>query len=301
MPKNTWIEGQPSPYQSGDNTHFPDWHNMIVWDAFFNNLTAGLMIVTTIVWFFGAMPFMAVLPFALTLALILLVIDLGLLIFDLGDPWRFPHSLRVMRFTSSLSVGVWGLTSYAIFLVLTVILAWIFLLIGPQDGLGYNFALVLARLFAVMAAIGATVVILYKGVVFSCSAQPGVKDARWLTSFMISDSLLMGLSLYILVALSIFPDLVLQLIVPFITLIIARAITFALVWQDVKDRAKKVNGSENRTVFWTVYGAGGVLALILAPWGFAALALAAILNISCGVVERYWLISLPRPYNAPQN
>lgn len=44
----TWIEGQPSAYQQHDTVHFPDWKNIIVWDLFFNNLTAGFMFVTMI-------------------------------------------------------------------------------------------------------------------------------------------------------------------------------------------------------------------------------------------------------------
>ena len=39
-----WAEGHPSLYQGHDITHRPDWANIIVWDAFFNNLTAGFMV-----------------------------------------------------------------------------------------------------------------------------------------------------------------------------------------------------------------------------------------------------------------
>ena len=43
-----WAEGHPSLYQGHDITHRPDWGNIIVWDAFFNNLTAGFMVLTGI-------------------------------------------------------------------------------------------------------------------------------------------------------------------------------------------------------------------------------------------------------------
>ena len=48
-----WAEGHPSLYQGHDITHRPDWGNIIVWDAFFNNLTAGFMVLTGIAWFAG--------------------------------------------------------------------------------------------------------------------------------------------------------------------------------------------------------------------------------------------------------
>ena len=108
-----WAEGHPSLYQGHDITHRPDWANIIVWDAFFNNLTAGFMVLTGIAWFAGPPLFAALLPFALTLALLIVIVDLVLLVFDLGDPPRFIHAMRVLHFTSPLSVGVWGLACYA--------------------------------------------------------------------------------------------------------------------------------------------------------------------------------------------
>ncbi len=48
-----WAEGHPSLYEGHDITHRPDWANIIVWDAFFNNLTAGFMVLTGIAWFAG--------------------------------------------------------------------------------------------------------------------------------------------------------------------------------------------------------------------------------------------------------
>ena len=101
-----WAEGHPSLYEGHDITHRPDWANIIVWDAFFNNLTAGFMVLTGIAWFAGPPLFAALLPFALTLALLIVIVDLVLLVFDLGDPPRFIHAMRVLHFTSPLSVGV---------------------------------------------------------------------------------------------------------------------------------------------------------------------------------------------------
>lgn len=120
-----WAEGHPSLYQGHDITHRPDWGNIIVWDAFFNNLTAGFMVLTGIAWFAGPPLFAAILPFALTLALLIVLVDLALLVFDLGDPPRFIHAMRILHFTSPLSVGVWGLACYATCLGCAVAVYWL--------------------------------------------------------------------------------------------------------------------------------------------------------------------------------
>ncbi|MBD5608044.1 MAG: polysulfide reductase NrfD [Desulfovibrio sp.] len=297
MPKNTaWIKGKPSPYQYRQTQHFPDWHNLIVWDAFFNNLAAGTMLVTAIVWLFGSRIFANLLPVALTAAFMLVIVDLFILISDLGDPKRFINSLRVMRFTSPLSVGVWGLVSFSIFAFIAAVLSWIGAGCANTASLCYYYLYVLIRVATVLAALGAVVVICYKGVVFSCSSQPGVKNGRWLTPFMVSDSLLMGLSVYILLALffsrgpaSAF------LTIPYIILLCARCVTFALLWVDVKPRARLVHGAENKFVGWTLYIVGGVLAFILAFCGPIGLLLAAAIALGCGVMERYWIIGLTHP------
>ena len=51
----------------------------------------------------------------------LLLIDLALLVLDLGDPLRFHHMLRVFKPSSPMSLGTWSLTIYS--LPLTVIVA----------------------------------------------------------------------------------------------------------------------------------------------------------------------------------
>lgn len=291
----TWVQGQPSPYQLRDITHFPGWGNLTVWDAFFNNLTAGLMIVSALAFFCSSGSLGRILPVALTIALILVLIDLLVLMWDLGDSWRFYHSLRVMRFTSPLSVGVWGLVCYSIFLFFAALLSWLIFYIGGDMFAGI-ILVSLRNLFIAMALIGSVVVICYKGVAFSCTSQPGLSRARWLTSFMVSDSLLMGYALFTLIALLfMLPQDSPILVAPMLTLICARCITFTLLWQEVKIRARKVYHSENTVVGWCVYIICGALPFILALFGFFGLALAALLVLAGGVIERYWLIGLPKP------
>lgn len=296
----TWIKGEKSPYQLHDITHFPDWRGLVVADAWFNNLTSGLMLSAGLAWVAGGPLLAALLPFAMTVALALLIIDLGILVADLGDPVRFIHSLRVMRFTSPLSVGVWGLVSYGIFLTLATIFSWIlFATAGSQFTICTYVCGAIMRLCAVMAIVAAVVVICYKGVVFSCSSQPGVCQARWLTPFMVSDSLLMGMSVLILIAVMYSPNqaAAIQLILPAIVLLVARCITFGLLWQDVKERARAVNSAErNRFIGVLVYIICGLLPLILLFCGPLGLAIAALLFLCAGLFERNWIIGLTRPY-----
>lgn len=175
-----WAEGHPSLYEGHDITHRPDWANIIVWDAFFNNLTAGFMVLTGIAWFAGPPLFAALLPFALTLALLIVIVDLVLLVFDLGDPPRFIHAMRVLHFTSPLSVGVWGLACYATCLGCAVGIYWLSVYsVATNDFLAPYIAWldILMRLFTVLAFIGAVVVICYKGVAFQLHLSARRKES----------------------------------------------------------------------------------------------------------------------------
>lgn len=295
----SWIKGHKSPYQLRDTTHWPDWDGLVVADAWFNNLTSALMIVAGIAWGCGGPMLASLLPFAMTVALALLIIDFGILIADLADPPHFLHSLRVMRFTSPLSVGVWGLTCYGISLGLAVIFSWIlFACADCPASVGIYILAAIMRLCAVMAIVAAIVVICYKGVVFSCSSQPGVCQARWLTPFMVSDSLLMGLSVLAILAAMFSPNeaACIQLIIPMMVLLGARCITFGLLWQDVKERAREVDTKDrNRLIGWIVYGLAGVLPFILLFCGTVCVVIASLIFLCAGIFERNWIISLTRP------
>lgn len=292
-----WVEGEKSPYQVHDITHFPDWRNIIVWDAYFNNMTAGLMIISVICWAFGPVVFSRLMPFALTLALILVCVDFVLLICDLGDSWRFSHSMRVLHFTSPLSVGVWGLACYATCLGIAVVLYWIGIASNSAGMHGLSRLLVLvARPFTVLSFIGAVVVICYKGVVFSCTSQPGVKKARWLSPFMVADALLLGLASYTILAVFIFGMRAgMWLILPLYILLVARCVSFGLIWLDVRARARKIYSKAGNTITMLVVLAfGGAVPAICALPGAWGLLLAALLVLLCGIWERYWLIGLAR-------
>ncbi|MCC7370847.1 MAG: polysulfide reductase NrfD [Chloroflexi bacterium] len=102
--------------------HKPHWEWLVVWYFFLGGLTSGSYLVATIAeWFGGAggkpiaragryVSFAALLPCPI------------LLILDLGRPERFLNMLRVFKFRSPMSVGVWGLLSYSAFSMLSTLM-----------------------------------------------------------------------------------------------------------------------------------------------------------------------------------
>ena len=159
------------------------------------------------------------------------------------------------------------------------------------------YAGVLMRLFTVLAFIGALVVICYKGVAFSCTSQPGVKDARWLTSFMVSDALLMGCGLYAVMAFALGSWTVwAQLLVPMLILLCARCVAFALMYLETRERAKLVYHSETGLLLVMVYLIGGLGAAALAFFGPSCMAISGVLVLLTGIFERYWLIGLTKKF-----
>jgi hypothetical protein len=170
-----------SGYAARPVTKPPNWHGLVVLDVLFNNLTTGLFVAAALAELAAPEAFAAVAKVAYPAALALLVVDLVLLVADLGDPLRFHHMLRVFKPSSPMSLGTWCLTAYS--LPLTV-LAAISLLGGAPAWMHW-----LAVLAGLPAALGAAV---YKGVLFSTSSQPGWKDARWLGGYLTNSALLLG-------------------------------------------------------------------------------------------------------------
>ena len=117
---------------------------------------------------------------------------------DLGDPLRFHHMLRVFKPSSPMSLGTWCLTVFA--LVLTVIVAvecaaaagW-----APADSTAAWWARTVALVVGLPLAFGAAA---YKGVLFSTTAQPGWKDARWLGAYLVNSAVMLGAGELLLIA-----------------------------------------------------------------------------------------------------
>jgi hypothetical protein len=121
---------------------------------------------------------------AYPVALVLLLVDLGLLVLDLGDPLRFHHMLRVFKPGSPMSVGTWCLTIFSLPLTAAAALS-----VLAEFGFDFERARILAVVVGLLPGFGAAA---YKGVLLSTNAQPGWKDARWLGGYLTNSALLMG-------------------------------------------------------------------------------------------------------------
>jgi len=180
----------PQGYAGRVVTKPPAWHDLVVLDVLFNNLTTGLFLVAAVGELAVPVVFTPVATWGYPLALLLLLIDLGFLVLDLGDKLRFHHMLRVFKPSSPMSLGTWCLTIYSLFLTailaaeLVVILGWL-----PGDAGLVWWLRKLAVIGGLPFAFGSAA---YKGVLFSTTAQPGWKDARWLGAYLMNSALLLG-------------------------------------------------------------------------------------------------------------
>lgn len=173
-----------STYADMPITKAPDWHGTIAWDALLNGMATGLFLAAAISELAAPEIFTCVARLAYPISLVLLLVDLGMLVLDLGDPLRFHHMLRVFKPVSPMSVGTWSLTIFS--LPLTVVAA-----LSLLSELGYNCEL--ARKIAVaVGLIPGFCSAAYKGVLLSTNAQPGWKDARWMGGYLTNSALVLG-------------------------------------------------------------------------------------------------------------
>jgi Polysulphide reductase, NrfD len=177
-------------YLSQDVTKVPGWHGLVAWDLLFNNLTTGLFLFAAV----GELAFPdllgAVAKAAYPVALVFLLIDLAMLVLDLGDPLRFHHMLRVFKPSSPMSLGTWSLTIYSLPLTLIVAIEVAqFIGLLPSGSIALEWVRWLAVVSCLLPAFGS---VAYKGVLFSTCSQPGWKDARWLGGWMANSALMLG-------------------------------------------------------------------------------------------------------------
>jgi hypothetical protein len=177
-------------YLAQDITKVPGWHDLVAWDLLFNNLTTGLFLFAAVGELAAPGLLGPVARAAYPVALVLLLTDLAMLVFDLGDPLRFHHMLRIFKPSSPMSLGTWSLTVYSLPLTLIVAIeAAQFIGLLPSASIALEWVHWLAVVFCLLPAFGS---VAYKGVLFSTSSQPGWKDARWLGGWMANSALMLG-------------------------------------------------------------------------------------------------------------
>ena len=189
----------PSPTgYAGIVTKPPEWHTLVVFDILFNNLTTGLFLVAALGELAAPATFTPVATWAYPVALALLLADFACLVLDLGDSLRFHHMLRVFKPSSPMSLGTWSLTVYS--LLLTAIVAVEFVAAAgwvPGNSAAVWWIRTLAVVVGLPFAFGSAA---YKGVLFSTTAQPGWKDARWLGAYLVNTAVTLGAAELLVIA-----------------------------------------------------------------------------------------------------
>src|SRR5580700_3030646 len=176
--------GGQSGYANMPVTKVPGWHGIIAWDALLNGLATGLFLAAAVSELAAPAVFMRVAKVAYPVALLLLLVDLGLLVLDLGDPLRFHHMLRVFKPGSPMSLGTWCLTIFSLPLTAAAALSLL-----AELGWDFEWARILAVVVGLLPGFASAA---YKGVLLSTNAQPGWKDARWMGGYLTNSALLIG-------------------------------------------------------------------------------------------------------------
>jgi hypothetical protein len=274
---------------------------------FFNGLTTGLFLTAAVSELMAPATFAPLAQVAYPLALALLLIDLGCLVGDLGDPLRFHHMLRVVKLGSPMSVGTWCLTIYSLPLALVAvvsILSWPVLgsvrALVPAGALSsFEWIRKPFVIAAILPAIGSVV---YKGVLISTNSQPGWKQARWLGGYLTSAAPLLGATLLFALALMMKHDqAAATLRICLIPLLVLNFVILILLVRDVR-RALESRWivRERLWIGLTSIGSGLIVPLVLWPWAQSrapAMVLVASL-LAASLFIRYIIVLLPHPPHA---
>ena len=177
-------QGGQIGYENTTVTKVPGWHGIIAWDALLNGMATGLFLAAAVSELAAPAVFTRVAKVAYPVALVLLLVDLGLLVLDLGDPLRFHHMLRVFKPSSPMSLGTWCLTIFSLPLTAAAGLSLL-----AEFGWDFEWARIAAVVVGLLPGFASAA---YKGVLLSTNAQPGWKDARWLGGYLTNSALVMG-------------------------------------------------------------------------------------------------------------
>jgi len=276
-------------------TKAPRWHTLVVFDILLNNLATGLFLVAAVGELIAPATFRSLATRAYPVALALLLADLACLLLDLGDPLRFHHMLRVFKPTSPMSLGTWCLTAFS--LPLTALVAVEFVAAAGWAS-GDSTAAWWIRTLAVVGglpfAFGAAA---YKGVLFSTTAQPGWKDARWLGAYLGNSAVTLGAGELLVIAALTGEQLAVDALRPVVgLLIVLNLVVLALLVGDLYPLLSRLYARREFGVAglfilltWVVIPAGSLLAGSVPVT--ASVAVASLILASLGV--RYAIVRLP--------
>ena len=274
-------------YADRPTTKAPNWHAPVTLDLLFNNLSAGLFLVMALGELVAPTSFRPLGPVAYPIALLFLIGDLICLVIDLGDPSRFHHMLRVWKPSSPMSLGTWMLTGYAIPLTLLVLVAFL-----P----GSHVAQAVRPVLLLIGLVLAIAVAVYKGVLFSTTAQRGWGDARWLGGYLINSALVLGVGEVLLIAAARGQsELIAPLRVALELLLLLNLVALVLLLRNIRMPLSQARGPRVLAVVGAFVLVAGILARLglLLVHGPAALGTALLLVLLGAVAVRHEMVRLP--------
>src|SRR3984885_13564843 len=281
-------QGGQSGYENSPVTKVPGWHGIIAWDALLNGLATGLFLAAAVSELAAPAVFLRVAKVAYPVALVLLLVDLGLLVLDLGDPLRFHHMLRVFKPGSPMSVGTWCLTIFSLPLTAAAALS-----VLAELGIDFERARILAVVVGLLPALGSAA---YKGVLLSTNAQPGWKDARWMGGYLTNSALLMGCG-ELLVLSSLMGQTQATAIVrtAFIVLLVLNVIPLGLLFANLRPTHARLYTHEQQWRVGALITAGTLipLGLMLLKGDLLFILLAVVFLLSESWVIRFVYVKIP--------
>src|SRR6202012_1506724 len=252
LTKPSPAQGSETGYENMPVTKVPGWHGIIAWDALLKGMATGLFLAAAVSELAAPEVFMRVAKVAYPVAFVLLIVDLGLLVLDLGDPLRFHHMLRVFKPSSPMSLGTWCLTIFSLPLTAAAGLS-----VLAELGWDFEWARILAVLVGLLPGFASAA---YKGVLLSTNAQPGWKDARWMGGYLTNSALLMGCAkLLILPVLMGQTQAVAILSTGFIVLLVLNVIPMALLFASLRPAHARLYTSKQQWTVGVLIAAGALI------------------------------------------
>jgi len=277
-----------SGYAAGPVTKAPAWHGLVAWDLLFNNLTTGLFLTAALGDLLAPEVFTPAAKVAYPVALVLLLTDLACLVLDLGDPLRFHHMLRLVKLTSPMSFGVWSLSAFSLPAFVAALLS-----VVPDGSTTLEWV---RRIVVIVGLLPALASLSYKGVLFSTTAQPFWRDARWLGAYLTTSAMMLGSAILLGLAIVLGQEHAVVLLRPVLaaTLLVS-LVPLGLLVAEVRSELRRIpNHGQLARASALAFGGGMILPLILLIFAGQALLLGTVALILIGsLVARYVIVYAP--------
>jgi len=249
-------------------TKAPPWHSAVTFDLFLSSIASGTFIVAAILFLLSPVRWAVPSTLGFGVALVFEIADLMSLVVDLGDPMRFHHMLRMLKFRSPMSLGVWLTNGLAFFAFLASVVS----ILIARGNLNLVGVLEIVAALGLVFAIGVST---YKGVLLSTTAQPVWKELRWLGADFSISAGACGATIMLAIATA-SSDFTGAIALRFVAglLLVIYTVTVAITMRHINHALAPRTGRAE-IIFWNVMAVivGGALpaALAFLPWSFTAI------------------------------